>query len=39
MFPQKFGRDQVPEVDGNKLTIAFAKTGEKKLVDRFVARV
>jgi DNA helicase-2/ATP-dependent DNA helicase PcrA len=27
------------KVDGNKLTIAFEKAGEKKVVDSFVERV
>ena len=38
-FHQKFGYGQVVKVDGNKLTIAFEKAGEKKVVDSFVERV
>ena len=29
----------VLKIDGNKLTIAFEKAGEKKVVDSFVERV
>ncbi|ABD88821.1 ATP-dependent helicase [Rhodopseudomonas palustris] len=39
VFHQKFGYGQVVRVDGNKLTIAFDKAGEKKVVDSFVERV
>jgi DNA helicase II / ATP-dependent DNA helicase PcrA len=39
VFHQKFGYGQVVKVDGNKLTIAFEKAGEKKVVDSFVERV
>jgi DNA helicase II / ATP-dependent DNA helicase PcrA len=39
VFHQKFGNGNVVHVDGNKLTIAFDKAGEKKVVDSFVARV
>jgi DNA helicase-2/ATP-dependent DNA helicase PcrA len=39
VFHQKFGYGQVVRVDGNKLTIAFEKAGEKKVVDSFVERV
>jgi DNA helicase-2/ATP-dependent DNA helicase PcrA len=38
VFHQKFGYGQVVKVDGNKLTIAFDKAGEKKVVDSFVER-
>jgi DNA helicase-2/ATP-dependent DNA helicase PcrA len=38
VFHQKFGYGQVVKVDGNKLTIAFEKAGEKKVVDSFVQR-
>ncbi len=38
VFHQKFGYGQVAKVDGNKLTIAFEKAGEKKVVDSFVTR-
>jgi DNA helicase II / ATP-dependent DNA helicase PcrA len=39
VFHQKFGYGQVIKIDGNKLTIAFEKAGEKKVVDSFVERV
>jgi DNA helicase-2/ATP-dependent DNA helicase PcrA len=39
VFHQKFGYGQVAKIDGNKLTIAFEKAGEKKVVDSFVERV
>ncbi len=39
VFHQKFGYGQVVKIDGNKLTIAFEKAGEKKVVDSFVERV
>ena len=35
----KFGNGNVTAVEGNKLTIAFDKAGEKRVVDRFVERV
>jgi DNA helicase-2/ATP-dependent DNA helicase PcrA len=38
VFHQKFGYGQVLKIDGNKLTIAFEKAGEKKVVDSFVER-
>jgi DNA helicase-2/ATP-dependent DNA helicase PcrA len=38
VFHQKFGYGRVVKIDGNKLTIAFEKAGEKKVVDSFVAR-
>ena len=38
VFHQKFGYGHVSKVDGNKLTIAFDKAGEKKVVDSFVTR-
>src|ERR1700726_392398 len=38
VFHQKFGYGQVVRIDGNKLTIAFEKAGEKKVVDSFVER-
>jgi len=38
VFHQKFGYGSVAKVDGNKLTIAFEKAGEKKVVDSFVTR-
>jgi DNA helicase II / ATP-dependent DNA helicase PcrA len=39
VFHQKFGYGNVMKIDGNKLTIAFEKAGEKKVVDSFVERV
>ena len=36
VFHQKFGNGGVVAVDGNKLTIAFDKAGEKRVVDSFV---
>jgi len=38
VFHEKFGYGRVSKVDGNKLTIAFEKAGEKKVVDSFVTR-
>ena len=38
VFHQKFGYGKIVKVDGNKLTIAFEKAGEKKVVDSFVER-
>ncbi len=38
VFHQKFGYGNVVRIDGNKLTIAFEKAGEKKVVDSFVER-
>jgi DNA helicase-2/ATP-dependent DNA helicase PcrA len=39
VFHQKFGNGNVTAIDGNKLTIAFDKSGEKRVVDSFVERV
>jgi DNA helicase-2/ATP-dependent DNA helicase PcrA len=39
VFHQKFGNGNVVHVEGNKLTIAFDRAGEKKVVDSFIARV
>jgi DNA helicase II / ATP-dependent DNA helicase PcrA len=39
VFHQKFGNGNVVHVEGNKLTIAFDRAGEKKVVDSFVERV
>jgi len=39
LFHLKFGNGNVVAVDGNKLTIAFDKAGEKRVVDSFVERV
>ena len=38
IFHQKFGYGRVAAVEGNKLTVAFDKAGEKKVIDTFVAR-
>ncbi len=38
VFHQKFGNGDVVQVEGNKLTIAFDRAGEKKVVDSFVQR-
>ncbi len=38
VFHMKFGNGDVIAVDGNKLTIAFDKAGEKRVVDSFVQR-
>jgi DNA helicase II / ATP-dependent DNA helicase PcrA len=39
VFHIKFGNGNVTAVDGNKLTVAFDKAGEKRVVDSFVERV
>jgi DNA helicase-2/ATP-dependent DNA helicase PcrA len=39
VFHVKFGNGNVVAVDGNKLTIAFDKAGEKRVVDSFVERI
>ena len=39
VFHIKFGNGNVTAIDGNKLTIAFDKAGEKRVVDSFVERV
>lgn len=38
VFHQKFGYGAVKSVDGNKLTVAFDKAGEKKVIDSFVEK-
>jgi len=38
VFHQKFGYGKITAIDGNKLTIAFEKAGEKKVLDSFVER-
>ncbi len=38
IFHQKFGYGMVNHVEGNKLTVAFDKAGEKKVIDTFVQR-
>ena len=37
VFHQKFGYGRVRVVDDNKLTVAFEKAGEKKVIDAFVS--
>ncbi|QKV17229.1 UvrD-helicase domain-containing protein [Oricola thermophila] len=39
VFHLKFGNGNVVAVDGNKLTVAFDKAGEKRVLDGFVERV
>ena len=36
IFHQKFGYGRVSSVEGNKLTVAFEKAGEKRVIDSFV---
>ncbi|MFN3513762.1 MAG: ATP-dependent helicase [Phenylobacterium sp.] len=38
VFHMKFGYGAVTAVDGNKLTVAFDKAGEKKVIDSFVEK-
>ena len=38
-FHQKFRNGNGTAIDGNKLTIAFDRAGEKRVVDSFVERV
>lgn len=38
VFHQKFGYGKVTEANGTKLTVAFDKAGEKKVLDGFVER-
>lgn len=38
VFHQKFGYGRVTAVEGNKLTVAFDKAGEKKVIDTFVEK-
>jgi DNA helicase-2/ATP-dependent DNA helicase PcrA len=38
VFHLKFGNGNITAIDGNKLTIAFDKAGEKRVVDSFVER-
>ena len=38
IFHQKFGYGRVRFVEGNKLTVAFDKAGEKRVIDQFVSR-
>ena len=37
VFHQKFGYGLVTEIEGDKLTVAFEKAGEKKVVASYVA--
>jgi DNA helicase-2/ATP-dependent DNA helicase PcrA len=39
VFHQKFGYGLVVTVDGNRLHIAFEKSGPKKVIDSFVSKV
>ncbi|WP_349362487.1 MAG: UvrD-helicase domain-containing protein [Roseitalea porphyridii] len=39
VFHLKFGNGNVTAIEGNKLTIAFDRAGEKKVLDGFVERV
>ena len=36
VFHVKFGYGKVTSIEGNKLTVAFEKAGEKKVIDSFV---
>jgi DNA helicase-2/ATP-dependent DNA helicase PcrA len=38
VFHQKFGYGQVRAIEGNKLTVAFEKAGDKKVIDSFVEK-
>ena len=38
IFHQKFGYGTIRSADGNKLTVAFEKAGEKKVLDGFVEK-
>ncbi|MGH6993461.1 MAG: DNA helicase II, partial [Caulobacteraceae bacterium] len=38
VFHQKFGYGQITRIEGNKLTVAFDKAGEKRVIDSFVER-
>jgi len=38
VFHQKFGYGLIRAVEGNKLTVAFDKAGEKKVIDSFVEK-
>ncbi len=38
VFHLKFGYGDIVSVDGNKLTVAFDKAGEKRVVDSYVER-
>ncbi len=36
VFHMKFGNGNITAIDGNKLTIAFDKAGQKRVVDSFI---
>ena len=38
MFHIKFGPGAIRHVEGNKLTVAFDKAGEKRVLESFVER-
>ncbi|HAJ47415.1 MAG TPA: hypothetical protein DCL54_12630, partial [Alphaproteobacteria bacterium] len=38
VFHDKFGYGRITAVDGNKLTVAFEKAGEKRVIANFVKR-
>jgi len=38
VFHQKFGYGKIKSIEGNKLTVAFDKAGEKKVIDSFVEK-
>ena len=38
VFHLKFGYGLIKAVEGNKLTVAFDKAGEKKVIDSFVEK-
>jgi DNA helicase-2/ATP-dependent DNA helicase PcrA len=38
VFHVKFGYGAVRAVEGNKLTVAFEKAGEKRVIESFVER-
>lgn len=38
VFHVKFGYGKVQAIEGNKLTVAFDKAGEKKVIDSFVEK-
>ncbi|HRY05593.1 MAG TPA: UvrD-helicase domain-containing protein [Hyphomicrobiaceae bacterium] len=39
VFHLKFGNGEIVAIDGNKLTIAFDKAGEKRVMDSYVERI
>ena len=38
VFHQKFGYGRISEIEGDKLTVAFEKAGEKKVVASYVTQ-